>query len=238
MKVNAKKERRQQFFKNIKNSLSHVSLTSEEKEKLKSETDAYNNFSYTPQVLSDEEALSKFKDILHSQSAEIYECEEGQLIERIEEILKGKFNSPEILIGKNTFIKKLKTSTTSSLKFKEVEEFNESIPLNVSVTTAFAAAAETGTLFLSSSKENPTWLNYLATCNIILLDQSTLCQTYEAAFEIGESLAEQASLPYPPRSINMISGPSRTADIEQTLTLGAHGPIELIVIIYSTEREE
>jgi L-lactate dehydrogenase complex protein LldG len=238
MEANIKKERRQQFFNSLKTSLTKNTLSVEAREKLETETKSYQNFSYTPQPLSDEEKLPQFKQFMRSQSAEIYECKKDQAIEKVAEILKEKPYGSEILIGNNSLIKDLKETTTSQLVFKEVGEFDERHNLSISLTTAFAAASETGTLFLSSGNENPTWLNYLATCNIILLDQSTLCQTYEQAFEIGESQAEHQGLPFPPRSINMISGPSRTADIEQTLTLGAHGPIELIVVLYRTDSEE
>ncbi len=124
------------------------------------------------------------------------------------------------------------------MNFIEVESFeknNENYNLACALTTAFAAASETGSLFLSSGCANPTWLNYLTTCHIVLLDKNTLCQTYEQAFSLSKKEANSSRQVFPPRSINMISGPSRTADIEQTLTLGAHGPIELIILIYTSE---
>ncbi len=238
MKAKTKKERRQQFFTVLKTSLGKKTLSAEASEKLEAETKSYQNFSYTPQPLSDEEKLAQFKQFMSSQSTEIYECKKDQVIEKVAEVLNEKPYSSEILIGNNSFIKDLKEKTNSQLVFKEVGKFEERHNLNISLTTAFAAASETGTLFLSSGNENPTWLNYLATCNIVLLDQSTLFQTYEQAFEMGENEAEHQGIQFPPRSINMISGPSRTADIEQTLTLGAHGPIELIVVLYRTDSEE
>ena len=238
MKVNAKKERRQRFFSSLETALGKKTVSVEARDNLGAETKSYQNFSYSPQPLSDEEKLAQFKHFMSSQSAEIYECKKGQVIEKATGILNEKPYGSEILIGNNSFLKDLKEKTLSQLVFKEVGKFDKRHNLNISLTTAFAAASETGTLFLSSGNENPTWLNYLATCNIVLLDQSTLLQTYEQAFEMGESQAEHQGKEFPPRSINMISGQSRTADIEQTLTLGAHGPIELIVVLYRTDSEE
>ena len=68
-------------------------------------------------------------------------------------------------------------------------------------------------------------------CHVILLNQADIFTSYEQAYH--HALAQnKPHLNTMPRTINMISGPSRTADIEQTLTLGAHGPIELVVLIY------
>jgi|GEM_PF-6087452 len=235
-------DRRKQFLKNIKLAVSQVNLTQEQERKLKEDTETYQNFTYQPLEKNVEEKLLQFKEILTTQSAEIYECSETKIIEKLEEILKEKSYGTDVLIGKNAKLNQLKTHSKNQVNFIEVESFeknNENYNLSCALTTAFAAASETGTLFLSSGSANPTWLNYLATCHIVLLDKNTLCQTYEQAFALSEgrsrgeaSTSQQA---FPPRSINMISGPSRTADIEQTLTLGAHGPIELIIIIYTSE---
>ena len=233
MQIKTHKKRRQEFFNNLKTSLSKKSVSAEARDNLQAETQSYHNFSYRPAPLTDEEKLAQFKQFMSSQSAEVHICKKEQVIEKVVKILEGKPYGTEILIGNNSFIKDLKENTPTPLVFKEVGKFEESHNLNISMTTAFAAASETGTLLTNSSNANPTWLNYLATCNIILLDQSTLCQTYEEAFEVVQYQADQSESSYPPRSINMISGPSRTADIEQTLTLGAHGPIELIVMIYT-----
>jgi L-lactate dehydrogenase complex protein LldG len=59
-----------------------------------------------------------------------------------------------------------------------------------------------------------------------LINKENIVTTYD------EALQSIKNEPQAPRTINMISGPSRTADIEQTLTLGAHGPVEMIVVIY------
>lgn len=230
--------RRTKFLNNVKKATDKTSLSKEQKQKLKQQTEAYQGFKYRPEEKTLEDKLAQFKEILTSQSAEIYECSEGQVSEKLEGILKEKSYGLDLLIGKNN---KLNAKLNSTINFIEVESFEknkENYNLSCALTTAFAAASETGTLFLSSGCENPTWLNYLATCHIVLLDKNSLCQTYEQAFAIGKKEADASNQTFPPRSINMISGPSRTADIEQTLTLGAHGPIELIVIVYTSERED
>ena len=94
----------------------------------------------------------------------------------------------------------------------------------LSVTTAFAGIAETGSLVLLSSTASPTTLNFVPENHIIVLHRKNLVPHIEA---VWMRLRAQAM----PRSVNIITGPSRTADIEQTIQLGAHGPRRLHVIL-------
>jgi len=96
----------------------------------------------------------------------------------------------------------------------------------VSVQHAFAAIAETGTLMLPSAPERPTTLNLLADTEIVLLRASRLVGAYEEAWDILR--AEMGGMP---RNVMLVTGPSRSADIEQTLELGAHGPRRLHVVL-------
>ncbi len=96
----------------------------------------------------------------------------------------------------------------------------------VSVQHAFAAIAETGTLMLPSAPERPTTLNLLADTEIVVLRASRLVGAYEEAWDMLR--AELGSMP---RNVMLVTGPSRSADIEQTLELGAHGPRQLHVVL-------
>ncbi|HKY95219.1 MAG TPA: lactate utilization protein C [Kiloniellales bacterium] len=98
----------------------------------------------------------------------------------------------------------------------------------VSLTPAFCAVAETGTLVLQSSPETPTGLAFLPETHVVVLRASQMVGTYEEAFALTrETLGEGVM----PRSFNFITGPSRTADIEQKIELGAHGPRRLHIIL-------
>jgi len=93
-----------------------------------------------------------------------------------------------------------------------------------SLTRAFAGIAETGTIIQLSGPESPTTLNFLPEVHLVVLEVSNLHASYEEAWS---RLREQAM----PRTVNMISGPSRTADIEQTIVRPAHGPKNMHVLI-------
>lgn len=96
----------------------------------------------------------------------------------------------------------------------------------VSVARAFAGVAETGSLVMPSSPERPTSLNFLPDVHIIVLRESEIVDYMEAVWP--RLLAEIGPLP---RAVNFITGPSRTADVEQTLQLGAHGPRRLHILL-------
>ena len=96
-----------------------------------------------------------------------------------------------------------------------------------SLSRAVAGAAETGTLFLLSGPDNPTSLNFLPEAHCVLIAAPDIFASYEEAFDRVRALSGGAL----PRSVNLISGPSRTADIEQTIVRGAHGPRRLHVLI-------
>ena len=97
----------------------------------------------------------------------------------------------------------------------------------VSLSHAFAGVAETGTLILTSGPDNPTTLNFLPDTHIVMLEAGDILGDYEAAF----ARLREAHGDTMPRLVNFITGPSRSADIEQTLILGAHGPRELHIIL-------
>lgn len=101
-------------------------------------------------------------------------------------------------------------------------------PDQVSVTGAFAGVAETGTLMLHSGPEGPTTLNFLPENHIVVLGSSQVVGAYEEGWA---RLRKKFGGGNMPRTLNMISGPSRTGDIEQKIELGAHGPRRLHVII-------
>lgn len=89
----------------------------------------------------------------------------------------------------------------------------------VSVTGALAAVAETGTLVLASGPTSPTTLNFLPDTHIAVVRADTIVGAYEATWAAIRTAGGAL-----PRVVNWITGPSRTADIEQTLLIGVHGP--------------
>ena len=96
----------------------------------------------------------------------------------------------------------------------------------VGVQHGFAAIAETGTLMLPSAPVRPTTLNVLTDTEIVVLRASRVVGAYEEAWDLLR--AEMGGMP---RNVMLVTGPSRSADIEQALELGAHGPRRLHVVL-------
>lgn len=96
------------------------------------------------------------------------------------------------------------------------------------ISHAYGAVAETGTLVLVSGPENPTTLSFLPEHHIVVLDAGEIEGNYEA---VWDRIREKYGRGIMPRTVNWISGPSRTADIEQVLLQGAHGPRTLHVLV-------
>lgn len=96
----------------------------------------------------------------------------------------------------------------------------------VGVTGAFCAIAETGTLMLLSGADTPATTSLLPETHVAVIDPRRIVATMEDAWDLLRREYKQ-----PPRAVNFVSGPSRTADIEQTVTLGAHGPYRVLLIL-------
>ncbi|HEX7642170.1 MAG TPA: lactate utilization protein C [Burkholderiaceae bacterium] len=108
-------------------------------------------------------------------------------------------------------------------------EFEPRLPENldkVGITGCFCAVAETGTLMLLSGPETFASASLLPETHIAVVDAGRIVASMEDAFALAR--AERGELP---RATNFISGPSRTADIEQTIVLGAHGPFRVHVVL-------
>ena len=100
------------------------------------------------------------------------------------------------------------------------------------VTACFAAVAETGTLMLHSGPESPTRNNFLPDTHIVVLRSRQVVASYEDGFDnLRRKFAKPEGGFAMPRTVNFITGPSRTADIEQKIELGAHGPRRLHIVL-------
>ena len=120
----------------------------------------------------------------------------------------------------------------------------------VSLTPSLAGIAETGTLLLASGPGTPSTLNFLPDTHIVVLHAGQVVASYEDGWDLLRTLHQNDPAPLAgevdrrtgrpegadgssalPRTVNLITGPSRTGDIEQRIQLGAHGPRRLHVVL-------
>ena len=81
---------------------------------------------------------------------------------------------------------------------------------------------------LCSGPAGPTTLNFLPETHVVVLRADQVVGPYEEAWDLLRSARGAAGLP---RTVNFVTGPSRTADIEQTIQMGAHGPRRLCILL-------
>jgi L-lactate dehydrogenase complex protein LldG len=97
-----------------------------------------------------------------------------------------------------------------------------------SVSHAFGGVAESGTLVMVSGPENPSTLNFLPDNHIVVVAAKDVAGDYETVLGKIRAAYGKGRMP---RTVNFITGPSRSGDIEQTLLLGAHGPRRLHIVV-------
>ena len=94
------------------------------------------------------------------------------------------------------------------------------------ITGTFCAIAETGTLVVLTGQGSPTATTLLPDTHVAVVHADRIVSGMEEAFALVRR--ERGRLP---RAVNLISGPSRTGDIEQTIVLGAHGPYQVHIVV-------
>jgi L-lactate dehydrogenase complex protein LldG len=140
-------------------------------------------------------------------------------------VLRGHNLPPAIRHGDDPRLARLPWDRAGTLEIRHgASDGNDP----AAVSHAFAAVAETGTLVLVSGADNPTTLNFLPDVHIVVVNADDVASDFES---VMARLRERFGAGAMPRTVNMVTGPSRSADIEQTLILGAHGPRKLHVIV-------
>jgi L-lactate dehydrogenase complex protein LldG len=152
-------------------------------------------------------------------------ADEAEVPQAIADYLKNENLPPKLRLAPRDDLRRLPWGGQPLL---EVAEGIAEAADATSLTGAFAAIAETGTLMMASGPEAPVTLNFLPENHIVVLRASQVTGTYEEAWQ---RLRAQLGKDVMPRAVNMITGPSRTGDIEQTILLGAHGPRRLHVLL-------
>ena len=96
----------------------------------------------------------------------------------------------------------------------------------VSVTGTVAGIAETGTLMVRSGPDIANAAHFLTDTHVAVVDAARIVGAYEDAF----ALLRAGGAPMP-RNVTLITGPSRSSDIERILQIGVHGPRTLHVVV-------
>jgi len=142
----------------------------------------------------------------------------------ITDLQKTDIRAQRIAISDNPLVERLMHLTDLEIEALTIAP-NDIFSYDVGISTVQAAISETGTLVLVSADERHRLVSLVPPVHIAIVDASRICET------LGEALALLRNGRELSRAVTFITGPSRTADIELTLTVGVHGPQELYVII-------
>lgn len=145
--------------------------------------------------------------------------------EAVGDYLRQRNLPPAIRLGPDPRLDKADWSTQPNLT-RQFGPSDGGDPVGLSHATT--GVAETGTLLMTSGADNPTTLNFLPEFHIVVVAASDIEGDYETA--LGRIRTEHGKGRMP-RTVNMITGPSRSGDIEQKILLGAHGPRSLHIIV-------
>jgi L-lactate dehydrogenase complex protein LldG len=144
----------------------------------------------------------------------------------ISDLQKTNLRAQRIAISDNPIVERLMHLTDLEIEALAIApNASDIFSYDVGISTTQAAIAETGTLVLVSADERHRLVSLVPPIHIAIVDASRICETLGEALELlrnGRDLS---------RAVTFVTGPSRTADIELTLTVGVHGPQELYVIV-------
>jgi L-lactate dehydrogenase complex protein LldG len=101
----------------------------------------------------------------------------------------------------------------------------------VSVTPTVLGIAETGSMMVRSSAATPQTLHFMPPNHIAILRAADIVGSYETAWNVLRARMKDAGEEFPPRTVTLITGPSRTSDIEKTSYVGIHGPHRLHIVL-------
>ncbi|WP_412051316.1 LutC/YkgG family protein [Hoeflea sp. Naph1] len=149
----------------------------------------------------------------------------GKIPAEVSNYLRERNLPAAIRIGADQRLKQAGWASEKNLEIREGASDGGDL---AGVSHALAGIAETGTLALLSGQDNPTTINFLPEHHIVVVKAADVTGDMESVWTMLRAHSGKGEMP---RAVNLVTGPSRSGDIEQTILLGAHGPRALHIII-------
>ncbi|MCK6412130.1 MAG: lactate utilization protein [Azonexus sp.] len=180
--------------------------------------------------------VQRFRHFIELAHAEVHSVNRGNWVQKLWEVLAAKelrrlLLAPETEHGARAFEALTELGVECTAYHQPIEQGKAVMFRHIpaSLTGARAAIAETGTLILWPDVHEPRLMSLVPPVHIVLLDANKIYNTFfEAISSEGWGNTQTHALP---TNALLVSGPSKTADIQQTLAYGAHGPKELVVLL-------
>lgn len=179
------------------------------------------------------EAKAKFRAMLEASHADVHDVGRADWPERLRTILANKgvdrvMHAPATAAGRQLAQAWTGPDAPTLVAYdRPVEEIKDVLVHDVqaAVTTARGGIAQTGSLVLWPDADEPRLMSLLPPIHVVLVEEGAIANS------LAETMAAQGWAQGMPTNAVLVSGPSKTADIEQTLAYGVHGPKELIVLV-------
>jgi len=177
------------------------------------------------------EKIERLKGLLENMHATVHVASHAEWVQRLKEVLRTRslgnmLYAPETPLG-NTLVSAWEDDLPQLIAYDQtVEECKEQLfAMDAGITSTWGGIAETGALILWPSVQEPRLMSLVPAVHIAVLEADHIHNTFSEALSVGQWQDNM------PTNVLLISGPSKTADIELTLTFGVHGPKELVVFI-------
>jgi L-lactate dehydrogenase complex protein LldG len=183
---------------------------------------------------SQKEKVEKLKTLMEAMRTEVHLAGAKNWVDTVKDILikrevKSLLYAPRTEIGK-AFEYQGESAASDLPQLipyeMEIEQMKERVfTVDAGITSAAGAIAETGALILWPTEKEPRLMSIVPPLHIAVLQADTI---HNSLSEVMQKENWPAKMP---TNVVLVSGPSKTADIEMTLAFGVHGPKELIVLI-------
>ena len=186
------------------------------------------------ETYSQKEKIEKLKNLMEAMRTEVHLTGTNNWVNNVEDILKKRevkslLYAPRTDIGETLSDQWAKEAggLPQLVPYEvEIEQIKEKVfTVDAAITAAAGAIAETGALILWPTENEPRLMSIVPSIHIAVLKADTIYSS------LSEVMQEEDWPTRLPTNVVLVSGPSKTADIEMTLAFGVHGPKELIVLI-------
>ena len=187
-------------------------------------------------VESNADKAARFSRLIELAHAEVHQVTRANWLQKLWEVLASReirrlLVAPGTEHGQRALDELSQSGIECKVYDRVIEQWKEEMfhHIPAALTGARAAVAETGTLVLWPDEHEPRLMSLVPPVHIVLLDAGRIYNTF---FEAMQSEGWKDGMP---TNALLISGPSKTADIQVTLAYGAHGPKELVVLLIGEE---
>ena len=186
------------------------------------------------ETLGADEKIERLKKIMEAVRTEVHVIEGADWVDPLKRILKKRALKTLLYAPGTTIGERLKTEWPTEgadlpglVTYEgDIEDFKDELfQIDAAITSTVGGIAETGVIILWPDEKEPRLMSLVPPIHIAVLEAEKIHNTFSEAIQT-ENWPDKM-----PTNVLLISGPSKTADIELTLAFGVHGPKELIVLI-------